>query len=50
MIENYHTGGAGPEELGMTEKEFKVLLEENERTAKILMAMAEKLEKPEDDE
>ncbi len=50
IIENYHTGGAGPEELGITEKEYKVLLEENERTAKILMAMAEKLRKPGDDE
>lgn len=47
MIENYHSGGASAEELGYTDKEFKVFLEENKRTANLLMAMVKKLKQAE---
>ena len=45
MIENYHKTGVTPEEMNMTQHEFKIWCEENERTAKILMNFAKNLYK-----
>lgn len=48
MIHDMHQGGITPEEMNMTEEEFKIFCEENIRTSKILERMAVKLFKDEE--
>lgn len=43
MIREYHTGGADEEDLGLTNRELVMLIEENERLAALLDDMAEKI-------
>lgn len=45
MIDDYFSGGADYDEIGLTEEEAEILEQENKRTAAKLYAMAEKLEK-----
>lgn len=45
MIEDYVEQGADGEEIGLTDEEMEILEEENKKTAKMLYAIAKKLEK-----
>jgi len=45
MIEDYFSGGAEHEEIGLTEKEAEIMEQENKKLAAKLYAMADKLDK-----
>lgn len=45
MIEDYFSGGAENEEIGLTEEEAEIMEQENKKVAAKLYAMAEKLGK-----
>lgn len=45
MIEDYFSGGAEHDEIGLTEEEAEIMEQENKKLAAKLYAMAEKLEK-----
>lgn len=45
MIHDMHQGGMTPDDMDMTEEQFKIFCEENIRTSKVLMRMARKLYK-----
>ena len=45
MIDDYFSGGADNEEIGLTEEEAEIMEQENKKVAAKLYAMAEKLDK-----
>lgn len=45
MIEDYFSGGAEPDEIGLTTEEAEIMEQENKKLAAKLYAMAAKLEK-----
>ncbi|MFS1436070.1 MULTISPECIES: hypothetical protein [Vibrio] len=45
MINDYFSGGADNEEIGLTEEEAEIMEQENKKVAAKLYAMAEKLDK-----
>lgn len=45
MIDDYFSGGAEHDEIGLTEKEAEIMEQENKKLAARLYAMAEKLDK-----